>query len=145
MMFTPLINLLILTLLPTEITATAATPNGGEKEIRITAPADMENPIGTIVPETGEPSVTAEPLPEQLPSVPPTCPPCRVPQLIYSQTSTTDPQAMNQNPVYYENRIENTIYQDGDRLIIIQAVPISAVKTALTPNIQPTISDYPAF
>lgn len=64
-------------------------------------------------------------------------------QLITNQLATVNPS--NMNPVDYEDEIENTIYQSGDRLIIIQSIPIKYIKEATEPNIQPTISDYPAF
>jgi len=52
---------------------------------------------------------------------------------------------MSNNPLDYQDKIENTIYQSGNRLIDVQSVPIQDINKALTPNIQPTISDYPAF
>lgn len=62
---------------------------------------------------------------------------------IISQTSTIFPKDLN--PLDYQDKIENTIYQLGDRLIIIQSIPLKYIKKALTPNIQPTIQDYPSL
>ena len=52
---------------------------------------------------------------------------------------------MDQNPLDYQNKIENTIYQDGTRLLDVQSIPIKDIQKALTPNIQPTVSNYPAW
>ena len=62
---------------------------------------------------------------------------------IISQTSTISPKDLN--PLDYQDKIENTIYQLGDRLIIIQSIPLKYIKKALTPNLQPTIEDYPTL
>lgn len=60
-----------------------------------------------------------------------------------NQYSTVNPQ--DSNPLDYENKIENTIYQSGDRLIIIQSIPLKYINEATKPNIQPTITDYPSL
>lgn len=64
-------------------------------------------------------------------------------QLIVSQSATVNPT--DDNPLDYQDKIENTIYQSGDRLIVIQSIPIKYIKEATEPNIQPTINDFPAF
>lgn len=65
------------------------------------------------------------------------------PQLIVNQFAEVNPSDLN--PVDYEDKIENTIYQSGDRLIIIQSIPMKYIKEAVEPNIQPTISDFPSL
>ena len=65
------------------------------------------------------------------------------PNMITTQSSSVNPRDMN--PLHYKDEIENTIYQSGDRLIIIQSIPLKYIKEALEPNIQPTISDFPAW
>lgn len=64
-------------------------------------------------------------------------------QLITNQLATVNPTDMN--PLDYKDKIENTIYQSGDRLIVIQSIPIKYIKQATEPNIQPTINDFPSF
>lgn len=65
------------------------------------------------------------------------------PQPLINQFETVNPTDMN--PEDYKDKIENTIYQTGDRLIVIQSIPIKYIKEATEPNIQPTINDFPAF
>jgi len=130
---------------PTEVIGSAATPDGGRHNIEVIQPQNAENPFGYIAPE-----------PVSLPQPQPTIPtastqdkeqssPQPTLQPLISQTSTTNPQDMSQNPLDYQNKIENTIYQDGDRLFDVQSIPINDINKALTPNTQPTISDYPAW
>lgn len=63
--------------------------------------------------------------------------------LIANQFATIAPSDMN--PLDYKDKIENTIYQTGDRLIIIQSIPIKYIKQATEPNTQPTINTFPSF
>jgi len=134
---------------PTEVTGSAATPNGNRKDVTIFQPENMENPFGYVAPElNGEPTViNGDATPnnkETSSSVTPAVLPQTIEPLV-SQSSTTNPQEMSNNPLDYQDKIENTIYQSGNRLIDVQSVPIQDINKALTPNIQPTISDYPAF
>ena len=145
-MFTLILSSLILSAepnQPTEVIGSAAQPDGTRHNITVFQSNNLENPFGYIAPEpyippqiiNGQPSLPAESaIATQTAPI----------QLI-TQTSTTNPQQMNQNPLYYQNKIKNTIYQSGNRLIDIQAVPIKDINTALTPNIQPTVSDYPIW
>lgn len=55
------------------------------------------------------------------------------------------PNPTDLNPLDYENKIENTIYQSGNRLIIIQSIPIKYINQATQPNLQPTISTAPSL
>lgn len=64
-------------------------------------------------------------------------------QLITNQFASVNPTDMN--PEDYADKIENTIYQSGDRLIVIQSIPIKYIKQATEPNVQPTINDFPSF
>ena len=121
---------------PTEIIGSAQTISGKPKTLSITQP---ENYIQTLsapqpqfsnsssIPQTNQPTTKCTP-PEKA-------------RLIINDNSIIFPK--NLNPLNYENKIQNTIYQLGDRLIIIQSIPIKYIKKALTPNIQPTITNYP--
>ncbi len=64
-----------------------------------------------------------------------------IPQLIVNQLAAVNPT--DNNPLDYQDKIENTIYQSGDRLIVIQSIPLKYIKEATTPNTQPTINDFP--
>ena len=129
---------------PTEIIGTANTPSGSQKEITVKQPENISNPFGYIVPdyyqsnnnENTSTSTINTPTPTSLSQ-------SNQEKLITTQTSTISPTDLN--PLDYKNKIENTIYQSGDRLIIIQSIPIKYIKEAITPNIQPTISDFPAW
>jgi len=137
--------------MPTEVIGSAATPDGGREEITVEQPENAPNPFGYVAPES-EPQVqslqntyTVPQLEAQQNTEPTHSVPVDTPQLLVSQSSTTNPQEMSMNPLDYQNKIENTIYQDGDRLLDVQSIPIKDISSALTPNIQPTISDYPAW
>ena len=129
---------------PTEIIGTANTPSGSQKEITVKQPENISNPFGYIAPdyyqsnnnENTSTSTTNTPTPTSTTQ-------SNQEKLITTQTSTISPTDLN--PLDYKNKIENTIYQSGDRLIIIQSIPIKYIKEATTPNIQPTISDFPAW
>ena len=137
---------------PTEIMGTAATPNNNRKEVTVFQPENTENPFGYIAPTPeGGPTVINGNAPlnndeTQSPTAPlENTEPSAFPIPLVSQSATTNPQEMSNNPLNYQDKIENTIYQSGNRLIDVQSVPIQDINKALTPNIQPTISDYPAF
>ena len=129
---------------PTEVIGSAATPDGSRKEVIVKQPQNAPDPFGTIVPtpESGPivytTSTSENPPPTQQKHD-------ILPQPLVSQTSSTNPQDMSQNPLDYQNKIENTIYQDGNRLLDVQSIPIKDINKALTPNTQPTISNYPAW
>lgn len=134
---------------PTEVIGSAATPNGGRNEIFIEQPENIQDPFG--LPASAEqansaPSTTFSP--EARPASP--TPTNNSPQTasnsptpLVSQTSEVNPKDMN--PLDYKNQIENTIYQSGDRLIDVQSIPLQDISSAVQPNLQPEITDYPAF
>ena len=122
----------------TEVLGSANTSSGIPKEISITQP---ENYIQVLT----SPPTTSEQIQNQelLPMSNNNPPSQQHISPIANQTSTIYPKDLN--PLDYENKIENTIYQLGDRLIIIQSIPLKYIKKALTPNLQPTITDYPSL
>ena len=125
---------------PTEIFGSANTISGTKKEISITQP---QNYIQIL---TNNEETFNIPQPQSL-NTPPyqsaTQTSSPSPKLIDNQTQIINPKDLN--PLDYQDKIENTIYQLGDRLIIIQSIPLKYIKKALTPNIQPTITDYPTL
>ena len=130
---------------PTEVIGSAATPDGARHNITVFQPNNLENPFGYIAPEQYVPLQVIGNNPTMPPQTSSSTTTSTAPIQLITQTSTTNPQDMSQNPLDYQNKIENTIYQSGNRLIDVQSVPIKDINTALTPNIQPTISDYPAW
>ena len=131
---------------PTEIIGSAATPDGPHKEVIVEQPQNAPDPFGTIAPTPeGGPTVYTAPSANSVPTQQATPSASSAPKLLVSQSSTTNPEEMSMNPLDYQNKIENTIYKDGNRLLDVQSVPIKDISSALTPNIQPTISDYPAW
>ena len=124
----------------TEITATAQTPSGNTKELEITQPQNYiqtYQSIPTITPPPQQQSSPPQLSSQKLSTS------CFPPLPIIFQSSSVYPK--NLNPLDYIDKIENTIYQLGDRLIIIQSIPLKYIKKALTPNIHPTIKHYPTL
>lgn len=127
---------------PTKIIGSANTPSGQRKEVIVEQPENSPNPFGYIVPKnTPENFTTLQTPTNTLQNNTPSS--TNASNIITHQTSTVNPR--DTNPLHYKNKIENTIYQSGDRLIIIQSIPLKYIKEALEPNLQPTISDFPAW
>ncbi|MBR5599123.1 MAG: hypothetical protein IKW39_03685 [Alphaproteobacteria bacterium] len=140
-MLSLILSSLIITAAPnqsTEIIGSAATSNGKRHEITVTQPNNyiqLLNNENTSITPNSSPNTSPHKLsPNQTQTKL---------NLIETQTSTIFPK--NMNPLDYQNKIENTIYQLDDRIIIIQSIPLKYIKKALTPNIQPTITDYPTL
>lgn len=133
---------------PTEIIGSAATPDGERNEITVEQPQNAPNPFGYVAPNEEYKSLLTEEQ-EEAASAPQQKPQSTAPQTnpqinkLISQSSTVNPTDMN--PLHYQNQIENTIYQDGNRLIDVQSIPLKDISAAVQPNIQPEITDYPAF
>ncbi len=129
---------------PTEVYGSAASPTGGQNTITVQQPENTQNPFGYIAPETSTPAAPqlaqAQPVPQTHSTAPQNTP--SVKQLA-NQLATVNPKDMN--PLDYKDKIENTIYQSGDRLIVIQSIPMKYIKEATEPNIQPSINDFPQF
>ena len=144
-MFTLLLSSLIInasSAMPTEIIGSAASPSGNRNEIIVTQPQDISNPFGYTAPEeiTLPPQNQTQP---QQASPPHVQTATQAPTILTNQFATINPDKIN--PLDYKDKIENTIYQTGDRLIIIQSIPIKYIKRATEPNIQPSINTFPSF
>lgn len=138
---------------PTEIIGSAATPDGGRNEIFVEQPENAQNPFGPPPPaetltnnsnietlNTNPPETNQEPLNSQSPHQQETP---NIPTPLVNQSAEVNPTDMN--PLDYKNQIENTIYQSGDRLIDVQSIPLKDISTAVQPNLQPEITNYPAL
>ena len=121
---------------PTKIIGSANTPEGQRKEVIVEQPYNSSNPFGYIAPENNTTTQNTNNAQISLQQT-------SAQNMITTQSSSVNPRDMN--PLHYKDKIENTIYQSGDRLIIIQSIPLKYIKEALEPNIQPTISDFPAW
>lgn len=130
---------------PTEVYGAAAAPTGGQNTITVTQPENMQNPFGYIAPETPDTAPQTTPQESSPATQTHSTAPQNVPtaKLLANQLATVNPTDMN--PLDYKDKIENTVYQSGDRLIIIQSIPMKYIKEATEPNIQPTINDFPSF
>ena len=62
-----------------------------------------------------------------------------------NQVSEQNPLPFSLTPEQLKNKIENTLYQGGDRIYDIQSFPLKDINKITEPNIQPTITDYPAY
>ena len=129
---------------PTEIYGAAASPAGGQNTMTVQQPENMANPFGYIAPES---SPTAEQSTQQASTTSQTSSTAlhniSSAKLLANQLAAVNPKDMN--PLDYKDKIENTIYQSGDRLIVIQSIPMKYIKEATEPNIQPSINNFPQF
>ena len=129
---------------PTEIIGSAAMPDGEQHNVEVTQPDNLENPFGYIAPPPeGQPTVTAPPADILLQNTSTSETTQAIGQPTVNQAETINPTDIN--PLDYENKIGNTLYQQGNRLIDVQSVPVNEVGDALIPNIQPTVTDVPEF
>ena len=125
---------------PTKIIGSANTPNGQRKEVIVEQPENSPDPFGDIATENTSQNQTINP---QQTTTAQANTATTSTNMITSQISTINPK--DWNPLHYKDKIENTIYQSGDRLIIIQSIPLKYIKETLEPNLQPTISNFPAW
>ena len=127
---------------PTEIIGSGATPDGKRHEIKVIQPENYIQLLNNNE-ETNNQTQPKIQTQNTTPSQISLKTNVQAPKLIDNQTSIVYPTDVN--PLDYKDKIENTIYQSGDRLIIIQSIPLKYIKEALEPNIQPTISDFPSW
>ena len=111
-------------------------------------PDNNENPLGNpiVVP-------AAAPVEHQISSVP-IAPvqqnsqqtPAMEPLNEISEFESVNPEISPQtSPQIEAGKIQNTIYQGGQRIYDIQSIPIKDINEVEEPNIQPTITTYPAY
>jgi len=132
---------------PTEVIGTAAEEDGSRREFIVTQPPNAA-PFAYVAPiEEQQPASSSTTAPVIMPVTAPNINPRPLPPRTFypfvNQSSEVDPKDMN--PLHYKNQIENTIYQSGDRLIDVQSIPLKDISSAVEPNLQPTITDYPSF
>ena len=65
---------------------------------------------------------------------------------VITENLPINPQVTPQNtPQAEAKKIQDTIYEDDGRIYDIQSVPVQDINKVEEPNIQPTISTYPAY
>lgn len=107
-------------------------------------PDNNKNPLGNPI---------SEPASEQIPPSSFVSPSAPQAAKIESQPSdgiteyeSINPQISPQTtPQIEAGKIQNTIFQGGQRIYDVQSIPIKDINKVEEPNIQPTISTYPAY
>jgi len=61
------------------------------------------------------------------------------------QLSPQDPPPFSIPPQVEKNKIENTLYESGDRIYDIQSYPLKDINIITEPNVDPTISTFPEY
>ena len=61
------------------------------------------------------------------------------------QISPQNPKPFSISPQAEQNKIENTLYEGGNRIYDVQSFPLKDIKTITEPNLDPTISTYPEY
>ena len=61
------------------------------------------------------------------------------------QISPQNPKPFSISPQAEQNKIENTLYEGGNRIYDVQSFPLKDIKTITEPNLVPTISTYPEY
>lgn len=130
----------------TVVFGSAATPNGSQNTFIVEQPADAPNPLGNPIMNHSEDS---EPENEA-----PAAPSLKIDNWekhssespVITENLPINPQVTPQNtPQAEAKKIQDTIYEDDGRIYDIQSVPVQDINKVEEPNIQPTISTYPAY
>lgn len=139
-----------ITLLSTNLYAQAPTVVYGESELPdgkidsylIKQPYNAPNPLGdpivSIPQEQNDTKTqTSDSLPEQTDS--------SSKDLTVNQIAEQNPPPFAVSPETMQNKIENTLYQGGNRIYDIQSYPLEDINKITEPNINPTITTYPEY
>ena len=119
------------------IVGSASTPSGKEiKEEMVLPSDDTYAPFPNVVQESPNkaqemPSLNVQHQNEPLKKV--------------DEWSEQNPKPFSISPQKQESEIENTLYEGGDRIYDVQSYPIKDIQTITEPNIDPTITNYPAY
>ena len=62
-----------------------------------------------------------------------------------NQAANQNPPPFQETPQEQNNQIDTTLYQGGNRIYDIQSYPLKDINKITEPNIQPTITTYPAY
>ena len=131
----------------TVVYGSAATQQGSQDTFVVEQPADAANPLGSPIVDdsTAQPAATS-PQPTDTavqPSTNNVAAP--LPAGVVNQISEQNPSISSEpNPASMDNKIQDTLYESGNRIYDIQSYPVNDVNQMESPS-QPTIDNYPAY
>lgn len=138
----------------TVVYGSAATQQGSQDTFVVEQPADAANPLGSPIVDdsTAQPAATSpqpaatSPQPTDTavqPSTNNVAAP--LPAGVVNQISEQNPSISSEpNPASMDNKIQDTLYESGNRIYDIQSYPVNDVNQMESPS-QPTIDNYPAY
>ena len=131
----------------TVVYGSAATQQGSQDTFVVEQPADAANPLGSpIVDDSTAQPATTSPQPNDTaiqPSTNNVAAP--LPAGVVNQISEQNPSISSEpNPASMDNKIQDTLYESGNRIYDIQSYPVNDVNQMESPS-QPTIDNYPAY
>lgn len=131
----------------TVVYGSAATQQGSQDTFVVEQPTDAANPLGSPIVDdsTAQPAATS-PQPTDTavqPSTNNVAAP--LPAGVVNQISEQNPSISSEpNPASMDNKIQDTLYESGNRIYDIQSYPVNDVNQMESPS-QPTIDNYPAY
>ena len=131
----------------TVVYGSAATQQGSQDTFVVKQPADAANPLGSpIVDDSSAQPAATSPQPTDTavqPSTNNVAAP--LPAGVVNQISKQNPSISSEpNPASMDNKIQDTLYESGNRIYDIQSYPVNDVNQMESPS-QPTIDNYPAY
>ena len=129
---------------PTVVYGQSQLPDGKKDSVLLIQPENAPNPLGNPIVDS---NITTS----QNKTNPINASKQNKPQLSsenlnqINQISTQNPPPFSETPQELNNKIENTLYQGGNRIYDIQSYPIKDIDKITEPNINPTITDYPDY
>ena len=131
----------------TVVYGSAATQQGSQDTFVVEQPADAANPLGSPIVDdsTAQPAATS-PQPTDTAVQPSTnTVAAPLPAGVVNQISEQNPSISSEpNPASMDNKIQDTLYESGNRIYDIQSYPVNDVNQMESPS-QPTIDNYPAY
>jgi len=136
---------------PTIVFGEAEKPNGGKNIMMLEQPEDAPNPLGNPIyaPNT-DPSENQDPdiLPadKNINLQPSSAEENAQPSNVITENLPVDPAISAQTlPQEEAKKIQNTIFQRGNRIVDVQSIPIPDIDKVEEPNLQPAITTYPDY
>ena len=130
--------------LPTVVYGQSQLPDGKKDTVLLVQPENTPNPLGNPIVDnniaTSQNEVNSINAAKQ-----------EKPQISnqnsnqINQISLQNPPPFSETPQDLNNKIENTLYQDGNRIYDIQSYPIKDIDKITEPNINPTSTDDPDY
>lgn len=127
---------------PTIVFGSSELPNHQPDSVLLIQPEGAPNPLGDPIVSIPQNNVTKNQNINQSQNDEPAE---NIGVNMVKQVSEQNPPPFSVTPEQLKNKIENTLYQSGDRIYDIQSFPLKDINKITEPNIQPTITDYPAY